>query len=210
MIALRAQDRRAGARRPAVESAVSAGVCGRPDATLGKPASGRLPTGLPQRLGRRCAPPTDTWKTKKPVFHSSHSLDHDRERWTTLLFERRHRFEQPDRSTRTLQKLGPSLSSEPTSVRIHRNRCPQSSESAPPTTSTLTPSLSQTIRTRSVASSPVEESRVIALSLASPPQVSSRPLSTLHPALGLCATAAARLAALRGCSGWAVRTSRGW
>jgi len=69
-------DRRALARRPAVEAAVSAGADGRPAASLGKPAYGRLPTGLPQRLGRRSAPPTATWKTLR-VSHSSHSLDDD-------------------------------------------------------------------------------------------------------------------------------------
>jgi len=43
MIALRAGNRRAGARRPAVESAVTAGDDGRPDATLGKPALRKAP-----------------------------------------------------------------------------------------------------------------------------------------------------------------------
>ena len=78
MIAPRAIDRRAHARRPAVESAVTVGDDGRPDATLGKPAlrKGRLPTGLPQRLGLRFAPSTATWKTPG-VFHSYPSLDDD-------------------------------------------------------------------------------------------------------------------------------------
>jgi hypothetical protein len=127
--ALRAVDRRAGARRQAVESAVAAGTDGRPAAALGKPAFGRLPTGPPQRLGRRCATPTATWKTLR-VYHSSHSLDD--ERCTTIHDERRRRPTSCARSTRTLHQQGPSLSPPPTSVRIRRNRCPRSSVSARP------------------------------------------------------------------------------
>lgn len=55
---------RIAANDRAVESAVAAGADGKPAASLGKPAvNGRLPTGFPQRLGRRFAPPTATWKT---------------------------------------------------------------------------------------------------------------------------------------------------
>jgi hypothetical protein len=73
MIALRADNRRAQARRQAVESAVSAGAYGRP-------VESRPPAPFPQvshsRLGRRLATPTATWKTLR-VYHSSHSLDDD-------------------------------------------------------------------------------------------------------------------------------------
>ncbi len=130
MIALRARNRRAFAQRPAVEAAVAAGDDGRPDALLGKPAlrKGRLPTGLPQRLGLRFAPPTATWKTPG-VFHSYHSLD-DHDRCTTIDFERRHRNTSRDRSKRTLHLHGLSLSPKHQVSAFPRNRCPFSSVSA--------------------------------------------------------------------------------
>jgi len=91
MIALRAGHRRAGARRPAAEAAVTAGDDGRPDASLGKPAlrKDRLPTGLPQRLGRRFATPAATWKTNL-VFHSYRS-HYDDDRTAMIELERRRR-----------------------------------------------------------------------------------------------------------------------
>ncbi len=128
MIALRALSRRALARRPAAEAAVAAGDDGRPDASLGKPASGRLPSGLPQRLGRRFATTTATWKTPG-VFHSYLSPD-DYERCTKIELERRHRNTPFDRSKGTLRKRGLSLSPEHPSVPFRRNRCPFSSVSA--------------------------------------------------------------------------------
>ena len=131
MIALRAENRRASAQRPAVEAAVAAGDDGRPDSSLGKPTlrKGRLPTGLPQRLGLRFAPSTATWKTRG-VFHSYHNLD-DNDRCTKIKLERRHRNTPFDRSKGTLHQRGLSLSPKHPSVPFRRNRCPFSSVSAP-------------------------------------------------------------------------------
>jgi hypothetical protein len=129
VIALRADHRRAFARRPAVEAAVAAGDDGRPDASLGKPAlrKDRLPTGLPHRLGLRFAPSTATWKTSN-VFHSCHSLDD--EPCTKMKPERRRRNPSRDRLKRTLHQHGLSLSPEHQVSAFLRNRCPLSSVSA--------------------------------------------------------------------------------
>ena len=59
--------------RPAVDAAGPAGAM--EDLMESEPRRlGSLPTGLPQRLGNRCAIPTGPWKTLR-VSHSAHSPD---------------------------------------------------------------------------------------------------------------------------------------